>query len=101
MQQCSYTRTLGVLEHCKSGANNIAVFSSERYNIGDRSYRGKVGIFADNSFTVSLNGANKFERNTDTGKVLVRIIAVLLLWIYDRYGIGNGLLTALVVVGDY
>lgn len=100
MQQRRNARALGVFKHRKPRAHDVAVLARERHDIGNRSYRRKVGILLDDRIAPALDGAHELERNAHTGKVLVRVVALLLLGVDDRNGLGDSLLTALVVVGD-
>ena len=100
MQKRRNARALGVFKHRKPRAHDVAVLTRQRYDIGHRSYRRKVCVLLDDRIAPALDGARKLERNAHTGKVLVRVAAAFLLGVYDCHGIGDGLLTALVVVGD-
>lgn len=61
---------------------------------------GKIRIALDYRLVFALDRTHELESNTNAGKILVRIAAVILLWVNDRDRIGYRLLAALVVIGD-
>src|SRR5690606_25446231 len=85
LQQCLQPRITGMRKTCKPVAYDNAVFSDQRDHVGDGADRYHLEKMVNHVTATALfkKGLHQLEDNTDTGQVLVWIVAIGLLRIQN------------------
>ena len=83
----------------KAAADEITVFVNERHHVRHRADGDEIDVALKHGGAVALAGADKLQRNADSGKLLVRVFVPVLLAVYHGGCGGQRAGGALVMVG--